>query len=130
MIQTLWRSRFPIFILVGLLNTLIGYLLFSLFIYLEFPYALAVLLATVLGVLFNFQTTGRLVFKNRESQLLLKFVLIYALLYFINISLIKFLYLLVLNYYAAGAIATPIMAIINFLALKRYVFNEVSNEIN
>lgn len=129
-VQALWQSRFPSFLLVGLLNTLMGYLLFSLFIYLDFPYAFAVLLATVLGVLFNYQTTGRLVFKNRGNHLLLKFILAYGILYFLNIMLIKCAYVLVSNYYTAGALVTPIMAVINFLTIKKFVFNEAIHEIN
>jgi putative flippase GtrA len=55
------KHRFVRFLLVGVLNTIFGYFLYGTLILIGLDYKLAVLLATILGVLFNFQTTGRLV---------------------------------------------------------------------
>jgi len=43
--------KFIRFFIIGLINTLFGYLMFALFIFLNFHYSIAVLLATILGVL-------------------------------------------------------------------------------
>ena len=68
------KEEFTKFIFVGVLNTIVGYSFYALFIYLGFDYKVSVFLATVLGVLFNFQTIGRLVFNRYNNRLLFKFV--------------------------------------------------------
>lgn len=113
------------FVLVGVLNTLFGIGLYCLFIYWGLPYSYAVLLSTVLGVLFNFKTIGFLVFKNTNKQLFFKFAMSYTLVYFINIGLIRLLLGATgFNEYIAGLMATPIMAIISFGLQKYFVFNK------
>ena len=62
------------FVLVGILNTAFGYLVFALLLFLGLHYTLAVILSTIAGVLFNFKTTGTLVFKNHNNKLIFKFV--------------------------------------------------------
>ena len=59
--------RFLHFLLIGALNTAVGYGLFVLFLWLGLHYALAAAFATVLGVLFNFKSTGGLVFKSKDN---------------------------------------------------------------
>lgn len=71
-----FRDNQPLlFIFVGALNTLFGYTIFTFFIMMGLHYALAALLANILGVLFNFKTTGKIVFKNSNNVLLVKFFL-------------------------------------------------------
>jgi putative flippase GtrA len=119
------RQQFIVFLGVGVINTLFGYGIFALLIYLGLHYMLAVLLATCMGVLFNFQTTGRIVFGNKGHGLILRFMGIYLLTYCLNIGIIKALHLLCVNFYVAGAIAVPFVAIISFYLNKRWVFKRV-----
>lgn len=117
------ESAFVRFVLVGILNTAFGLGLYCLFVFFGIPYRCAVLLSTILGVLFNFKTIGALVFKNTNNRLIFKFVAAYVIIYFINIG---FIYLLLelteLNEYIAGIIATPIVAIASFILQKHFVF--------
>ncbi|MGV2387505.1 MAG UNVERIFIED_CONTAM: GtrA family protein [Microcystis novacekii LVE1205-3] len=53
------KHKFARFLLVGVLNTLFSYFLYGSLILIGLNYKYAVLLATIIGVLFNFQTTGR-----------------------------------------------------------------------
>ena len=55
-------EQFILFLVMGGVNTLFYYSLYSLLIYIGVFYAAAVVIATVCGVLFNFQTFGRVVF--------------------------------------------------------------------
>lgn len=111
------------FVLIGILNTAFGVGLYCLFIYWGIPYRSAVLLSTVLGVLFNFKTIGTFVFKNKKNRLIFKFVAAYVIIYFINIGFIHLLLELTeLNEYIAGVIATPIVAIASFILQNRFVF--------
>jgi putative flippase GtrA len=61
LVNLIKKHKFARFLLVGVLNTIFGYFLYGTLILIGLDYKLAVLLATILGVLFNFQTTGRLV---------------------------------------------------------------------
>ena len=111
------------FIFVGILNTIFGYSLFALFIYLGLYYPLAVLLSTILGVLFNFKTIGRLVFDSNDNGLIFRFILVYAITYLLNIF---FLWLLKKlgseNMYIDGFALLIPLAAVSFLLNKFFVF--------
>ncbi|OGT08830.1 MAG: hypothetical protein A2X78_02965 [Gammaproteobacteria bacterium GWE2_37_16] len=115
-------KRFCRFILVGILNTIIGYSIYAVFIWLNFHYVWAALFSTVIGTVFNFMTTGRLVFKNSQNHLFLKFVLVYALIYVLNITVIKVVTSFYGNQYFGGAVALFIAVPITFLLNKNFVF--------
>lgn len=112
------------FILVGILNTLFGYTVFALLLFAGLHYSLAVILATIAGVLFNFKTTGVLVFKNHNNKLLLKFIVMYAFTSGISIGLLHIAELNKLNLYFAGLITTGMMAVVSFIISKYWVFKE------
>ena len=112
------------FLLVGALNTLFGYGIFALLLFIGLHYALASILATILGVLFNFKTTGILVFKNHDNRLIFKFVSAYCLTTVLSIIGLKFAKMVGLNLYFAGLILTGIMAIITFILQKKCVFRK------
>ena len=117
------NKTFIRFLLVGLLNTAFGVGLYCLFIYFGVVYKLAVLLSTVLGVLFNFKTIGILVFKNKNNHLILRFILSYVVVYVINIGIIKVLLCTnQIDEYWAGILATPIIGVISFILQKKFVF--------
>lgn len=86
-LKKLWDVKFIRFIIIGGVNTLFGYGMFTLFKLMGLNYILAILFATLLGVLFNFVTTGRIVFENRENGLILKFIAVYAVVYAVNVGL-------------------------------------------
>lgn len=120
--QLVKDKKFRLFILVGILNTIFGYSIFSLLVFLGLHYTLAIFLATCLGVLFNFKTIGSIVFKNSNHRLIFRFFGVYAIQYVVNVSLIKCLLLLSLNVYVAGAFSTLFCAIISYLLNKHFVF--------
>lgn len=110
------------FILVGILNTLFGYGIFSLLLFSGLHYSLSVILGTVAAVLFNFKTTGMLVFKNNDNRLIFRFVTVYGIICFINIALLRFAELLRINLYLAGFVVTGFMAVVSFVLIKNWVF--------
>ena len=117
--------QFVKFLFVGGLNTVFGYCMFSLFIFLKCHYALATLFSTVLGILFNFKTTGVLVFKNHDNKLLIKFFAVYTLLYFIGIGELKLMSSLGFNnMYLNYAIFILPNAMLSFILMKKTVFNK------
>lgn len=117
------NNKFIKFILVGILNTIFGYSLFALFLFLNIHYSLAVFLSTVLGVLFNFKTIGKLVFDSHDNSLIFRFIAVYVLLYFINISCLWFFKISGFeNMYINGFVLLIPLALISFVLNRKYVF--------
>ena len=116
-------NNFVRFILVGILNTIIGYGLFVLFIYLGLHYSLAVLLSTILGVLFNYKSIGKLVFNTHNNDRIYHFIGVYIFLYLLNVASLWGLSSIGLeNMYVAGAILLAPLAIISYALNKSFVF--------
>ena len=122
MMKHAWDNKFFRFLVVGGLNTLFGYSLFALLIFVGLHYSLAVLVSTALGVLFNFKTTGSIVFKHNNNALLFRFVLGYGVVYALNVGLLKALSLLGFNMYAGGAMLLLPMALVSYFLNSRLVF--------
>ena len=118
--------QFVRFLFVGLLNTAFGYGLFALFTWLGLAYPLAIALATVLGVLFNFQTTGRLVFQNADRSLLWRFAAVYGIIYVLNVAAVAALLRLGINVYLANALAIPPLVAASFLLQRNLVFRQTT----
>lgn len=118
------RKKLILFFLVGGINTLFGYSLYALLLYLQFHYAVASLMATIAGVLFNFKTTGVIVFKNNNNKLLFKFIAVYTVTYLLNIGFLKIFSSFNTNMYFAGAILILPMALIAFILQKKFVFGK------
>ncbi len=111
------------FLFVGVLNTLFGYGVFALFNFAGFHYSISTLLATVLGVLFNFKTTGCIVFKNGDNRLIIRFVMVYLFSYFLTIfALSLFDKFQLHNMYINYAILLPLNAILSYVLMKKFVF--------
>lgn len=112
------------YLLVGILNTAVGYSLFAFFIFLGLHYTVAVLLGTVLGVLFNFKTIGGLVFKSHNNALLFRFVAVYVITYFINVSGLRIFDSYGVNMYLAGFLMIFPTTAVSFTLHKCFVFRE------
>ncbi len=123
------RNKFVRFIFVGGLNTLFGVGMYCLMIFLGLPYVWATLVSQILGVLFNFMTTGTLVFENNDPRLIFRFVLNYVFTYFINIGINKLIQEWAgVNTYVSGIGASLITAFISFFVLKFFVYRKPADE--
>ncbi len=116
-------ARFIRFLMVGGLNTLFGYSLFAALLSIGMHYALATALATIGGVLFNYKTTGALVFAHRGNERLWRFVAVYGLLYVINTAFLWWANRVGMDLYWAGFILIPPMAVLGFVLNRCFVFN-------
>ena len=117
-------KQFLRFILVGGVNTAFGVGVYCLAIFVGLPYFIATLLSNVLGVCFNFITTGNLVFRNNDPRLIFRFVTAYVIIYFINTAFVKIFILSGLNSYWAGILATPLVALCSYSLLKYFVYRK------
>jgi putative flippase GtrA len=118
------KKQIVAFIFVGSINTGFYYVLFSLFIFVGLDYKLAVLVATIIGIFFNFKTFGSFVFHNFSNKLILKFFFVYIILYFINIFFTRLFFYMYENYYISGLMSTIICAILSFLLNKYFVYKD------
>lgn len=112
----LWGLRFGRFLVVGVLNTAFGYGAFYLLLRAGFAATPALALATIVGVVFNFFTTGRVVFANCDPARLWRFASVYAIVFVFNAALLELA--LRLGVGAAGAQAlllAPCVALSYFL---------------
>ena len=110
------------YLLIGGVNTVFGYSVFAFLLFFGIHYSLAVLVATILGILFNFKTYGRFVFNNHSWNLLGRFVFVYTSIYLVNITLLLVFDLFVSNLYISGAMTTPVIAYLGYVLNKRYVW--------
>ena len=117
------RYRQPIlFLLVGMLNTAVGYGLFAAIYFATQSHRIAVVIATILGVLFNFFSTGRIVFGNRSGRALVPFVAGYAVTLGANFILLELLVRGGVNPLIAQAICLPVVVVLGYLINSRIVF--------
>lgn len=119
------EEQFIKFLFVGVLNTIFAYFIYAFFIFIGVNYVLSSLFATIAGILFNFKTTGTIVFNNKKNSLLFKFFLVYLLSYILSIIMLKtFIICGIKNLYIAGFITLILSALISYELNKNFVFKK------
>ena len=116
------KQQFLRFLLVGLLNTVFGYSLFAFLTWLGLTYPVAIGLATLGGVAFNFQSTGRLVFSGAPWSRMGRFTGVYAVIYGLNVAGVALLLEAGLNVYAANALVILPLALVAYVLQQKFVF--------
>jgi len=112
------------FLIVGLLNTVVGYSLYAFFIYIGINYVLAILFSTILGILFNFKTIGKFVFESSDQRLLTKFFYAYLVTFIANVYIVTELKFFGYDDYTSGFIAIIISSALSFILTKYLVFKK------
>lgn len=116
------RRQFAKFLAVGVLNTAVGYGIFAILLQLGLHYAVAAFLSTILGVLFNFQTIGGLVFGSRDPALIVRFFAVYGVTYLVNVGALRVLEATRLHVLASQALLLAPLAVLSFVLNQRFVF--------
>lgn len=125
LVRVLWSIQILRFFVVGGVNTAFGYGVFALLIWIGLPKELAAFLSTICGILFNFKTTGTIVFKNRDNRLIFRFFAVYGVTYLLNIGLLDVFENFGIGPYIAGAIIILPVSLLGFFLNKRFVFNSI-----
>jgi putative flippase GtrA len=132
LIRKLWSIQILRFFAVGGVNTAFGYGVFALLILLnrhfricspEAELVLAPLISQICGILFNFKTTGTIVFRNRNNRLILRFFAVYSITYLLNYGLLRLFESFGIGRLAGGAILVLPLALLAYFLNKRCVFN-------
>lgn len=116
-------EKFFKFLFVGALNAFFAYVIYAFFVALSLKPNFALFFQYIIGVLWNFKTTGSIVFKNKDNALLFKFILTYVFTFLINSFLLHNL-VPKLGNYLSQALLIPFMAVISFLLFKFWVFKK------
>lgn len=119
------NPQFSRFLLVGAVNTTFGYGLFALLTWTGLPYPLAIGLATLGGIAFNFQTIGKLVFKGTKGPIgsrLWRFVCVYSVVYLINLCSVAGLLFSGVGIYLANGLMILPLAVLTYILQRKFVF--------
>jgi putative flippase GtrA len=85
-------------------------------------YSIALLCANFLGILFNYKTTGYIVFSNKSNRLILQFFLVYGVVYLFNLGE---LYLLDSSNIYEYILSLPIMDFLDTLPINQNKVGDV-----
>lgn len=116
-VAELWR-----YYQAGVANTLFGFGLYALFVRLGVDMYVAQIIAHFAGVAFNYLTYSRHVFRNQRPAKA-RFVASYALNYLVSLGTLALVAQALHSPYVAGAVATVIVSLINYFALRYLVFS-------
>ena len=116
------------FIFAGILNTIFGYIIFSLIFYLLNQKELSLTLSFIISIFFNYFTIGSYVFNNNHtSKKLVSFIAVYLFIYLLNLlHLLITVDLLLLNVYLSQFITLFYLPAISYIINKNYVFKKSS----
>ena len=109
-----------------MLNTLFGYGIYAGLVFIKIPYLIALFMATIAGVIFNYFSFGRIVFRTRGGWFVFgKFVVAYAMVYVINAILLSILtHHYHLGPYIGQVICIPPSVVINWLLMNFWAFKK------
>ena len=127
MMKKLIDHRFLMFLVVGAANTAFNYGIYVFLIFVGFGHIVAASIAFVIGLLVNFRTQGKLVFKTRNKNSFKLYVVSWIGIYFVNIGSLDLLVRMGVNSYLAGALMIPPIAILAFLVLRFVVFRQTED---
>lgn len=109
----------------GAANAAFGFIVYSFFVWLGINIYLAQILATLIGIVFNYVTYSRHVFRGAEPAKL-RFAISYVFNYLVSLAALAVASRLVHSPYAAGLLAIVATAIVNYFALKYLVFRRAA----
>lgn len=115
-------SRPMKFLVIGMVNTAFGYSIFAVLYLLTSSHRLAIVVATIVGVVFNFFTTGRLVFQNTSNALMFRFILGYVVSLSANFILLELLVRSGIHPLIAQILCLPPIVVLTYVINARWVF--------
>lgn len=114
--RELWR-----YYQAGVVNTAFGFGLYALLVRAGLNMFAAQAIAHCVGVAFNYLTYSRHVFRN-AAPAKARFAASYAANYLLSVAVLALASQAVGSPYVAGAVATVLVSLVNYLALRHLVF--------
>ena len=131
-----FEPQFIRFVLVAILNTAFGWCVYAGLLWLinqihiPNPYVLASLIGYIIGILFNFTTYSKIVFKNDKKRLLFRFIMVYVVCWLCNSLGIWLLEKWHINNYLAGAITAIPVGFLGYVLNSIFVFKKKPKFLN
>lgn len=122
--KVLWQQEFFRFLLAGFINTVFGYSAFVVCIISGIAYSWAILISTIAGSIFNYFSYGKIAFRILNRKIILRFVILYTFLYFLNLILFKLFLQITPNKIITGAMCLPVMITLTYLLNKKFVYTK------
>lgn len=120
--QIFLSNRFARFLIVGGLNTLFGFAVYSVLALSDLSTWVILIVSNVAGIAFNFFTTGGLVFRDISLFRLPRFLICYGLIFVIYLMLIEWLSPICGGRIWAMTIIVLPMAILTYFIQAWFVF--------
>lgn len=108
---------------IGAVNTMFGYGIYALFVFLGTGAYVAQLIGQIIGIAFNYFTYRHLVFRSTGHPYK-RFIGAYIIQYCVSLALLALLLPLIRSEYWAGLATVIFASLINYFVLKRWVFRE------
>ena len=124
-ISEILKYKLVRFFLVSGINTAFGYGLFAFFLFLSLNYSIALLFSTIIGIIFNFKTIGRVVFKNKNNLLIIKFFGVYLITFLCNLGCLSIFKFFDVNLYISGAILVIPIGLFAYALNSKFVFRDI-----
>ncbi len=118
------NTKFIKFIFVGILNTIFSYFIFVVIFYFTNNKELTLSLSFVIAIIFNYLMMSKYVFSDKKAfGKLLKFFLVYIVLYIVNIIHLKVCVdIYDFNVYFAQFLTLLYLPLLSFYLNNKYVF--------
>jgi len=134
-LKQLWaRSSKLRYLLVGLFNTGIAFLLYAVLVSLGMNFAIANFIALCFGILFSYQTIKRIVFETKDKYTPVRYLILWVVLFLMQISIIaitihilgseKMWFGFVIAEHIGGAVGMTNSVILGYILQKNWVFKE------
>jgi putative flippase GtrA len=121
-ISIILESNFLRFLIVGVVNTIFGLVVFASLALSEMPTWIALLISNLIGMIFNFFTTGGIVFTDVRISRFPRFFICYGAIYLTYLGLINWLEPILNNRIIAMAIIVVPVTFLSYLILNYFVF--------
>ena len=118
------ESHFLRFLIVGGVNTLFGLFVYSLLALTAMPTWFVLLISNLIGMIFNFFTTGGMVFSDLSISRFPRFFICYGAIYLIYLELIDWLDPILNSRIMAMVIIVLPVTILSYLILIFFVFTK------
>lgn len=112
------------FLSTGVLNTVFGYFVYAILLAINLPYLVALFAATIAGVIFNYFSFGKIVFRNISGwPVFIRYLIAYTLIYTINAALLGLLteYFMI-NPYIGQVLCIPTGVLLSWLLMNYWVY--------
>lgn len=125
-------SKIIKFLSTGFLNTVFGYFVYAVLIFFGLSYVVALLIATVAGVIFNYFSFGRMVFYSQGGWIVfVKFLISYVVIYIANVTLLSLLVGgHIVDPYLGQFLCIPVGVALSWLLMNNWVYKSDQCNVN